>query len=71
MKDQSIKNRFVELCAMGWSFDRIAKQLSTSKPTLIAWSRELEIEISNLRAIALDALKEKYYLSRIKRIVAR
>ena len=68
MKDESVKNRFIELRAMGWSFQRIGEELKTSKPTLIAWSRELEIEISNLKAIELEALKEKYYVSRIKRI---
>ena len=68
MKDESVKHRFIELRAMGWSFDRIAQDLKTSKPTLIAWSRELEIEISNLKAIEWEALKEKYSLSRIKQI---
>ncbi|MCH7915311.1 MAG: hypothetical protein IH856_20140 [Deltaproteobacteria bacterium] len=68
MKDQQTKSRFVELRAKGWSYDRIAKDLKTSKQTLINWSRELSLEISNLRAMELEVLQEKYYLLKEKRI---
>ena len=68
MKDQETKNRFVEPRANGWSSDRIAKELETSKQTLINWSKELALEIANLRAMELEALLEKYYLVKEKRI---
>lgn len=51
MKDQETKERFVELRAKGWSFDRIARELKVSKQTLINWSRELALQIGNLKAI--------------------
>jgi len=68
VKDQTDKNRFVELRATGWSYDRIAKELKVSKQTLINWSKELSIQISNLRAIELEALQEKYSLLKRQRI---
>src|ERR1700741_3135500 len=33
MKDQQTRNRFVELRAQGWSYERIAKELGVSKQT--------------------------------------
>lgn len=62
------KERFIELRAKGWSFDKIAKDLGKAKQTLIDWSKELEDEIANLRAIELEALYEKYYLLKESRI---
>ena len=68
MKDQGTKERFIELRARGWSFDRIAKELKVSKQTLIGWSKELAIEIANLKAIELEALREKFFLLKEQRI---
>jgi transcriptional regulator len=68
MKDQETKNRFVELRAKGWSYDRIAQELKTTKQTLISWSKELSLIIENLRAIELETIQEKYFAMREKRI---
>lgn len=68
MKDEKTKEQFVELRAQGLSFEKIAKELKVSKQTLINWSKEPEFEIANLRAIELEALQEKYYLTKKKRI---
>jgi len=68
MKDQETKNRFIELRAKGLSFDKISKELKVSKQTLIDWSRDLQEEITNLKAIELEALQEKYFLTKEKRI---
>lgn len=68
MKDQETKERFVELRARGLSFDKISKELKVSKQTLIDWSRGLQEEIGNLKAIELEALQEKYFLTKEKRI---
>jgi hypothetical protein len=68
MKDLAVKEQFVELRARGWSFDRIAKDLKVSKQTLINWSRELALEISNLRGIEHESLLEQYTLTREGRI---
>jgi predicted negative regulator of RcsB-dependent stress response len=41
MKTIEEKQRFIELRAQGFSFDRIAEELNISKPTLLSWSGEL------------------------------
>lgn len=56
------KERFIELRAKGWSFDKIAKELRVAKQTLIDWSKDLQDEIANRKAIELEALYETYYL---------
>lgn len=68
MKTAAEKEKFIELRALGLSFGRIAVELRVSKQTLIAWAREFEVEISNLKALALDALHEKFVLSQAKRL---
>ena len=62
------KERFIELRAKGWSYDKIAKKLGKAKQTLIDWGKELEDEIANLKALELEALYEKYYLLKESRI---
>jgi transcriptional regulator with XRE-family HTH domain len=63
MKDTKTKERFVELRAEGWSYERIAQELQVSKPTLIDWSKGLSRDIVNLGAIRLEALREQYGLT--------
>jgi transcriptional regulator with XRE-family HTH domain len=62
------KERFIELRAKGWSFDKIAKELNKAKQTLIDWSKDLDLEISNLKALELEALYEKHYLLKENRL---
>lgn len=62
------KQRFIELRARGWSFDKIAKELGKAKQTLIDWSKELEEEIANYKALELEALYEAYYLHKENRL---
>ena len=64
MKDQETKEKFIELRAKGISFEKIAKELKVSKQTLISWSKEFKLQIANLREIELEALREKYYLTK-------
>jgi len=68
MKDQETRGRFIELRAQGLSFDKISKELQVSKQTLIDWSKNLQEEIRNLKAIELEALQEKYFLTQAKRL---
>jgi len=70
MKTADEKQRFVELRAKGYSFDRIAKEIGVSKPTLISWVGELELDIANYKAIEREALQEKYHLTRKCRLEA-
>ena len=57
-----VKEKFIELRAKGYSFDKIAKELGKAKQTLIDWSKELQEEIANRKALELETLYEKYYL---------
>ena len=68
MELTEIKERFIELRAKGWSFDKIAKELGKAKQTLIDWSKELQDEIANLKALELEALYESYYLLKENRL---
>ena len=62
METVDTKQRFIELRAKGYSFDKIAKELGKAKQTLIDWSKELQDEIANLKALELEALYESYFL---------
>lgn len=62
------KEQFIVLRAKEVPYEQITKELGVSKPTLIKWGKELEIEVSNRRALELESLHEKYYVSKRKRI---
>jgi hypothetical protein len=68
METSATKEKFIELRAQGLSFDKIAGELHKSKQTLIDWSKELEEEIANLKAVELEALYEKYFLLKQNRL---
>lgn len=63
-----LKSQFMDLRAIGWSYVRISRKLKVSKSTLANWSTELEGEIASLKAMELEALYEKYYLTKESRI---
>ena len=62
METTELKEKFIELRAKGWSFDKIAKETGKAKQTLIDWSKDLQAEIANRKALELEALYETYYL---------
>lgn len=62
METIDLKQTFIDLRAKGWSFDKIAKETGKAKQTLIDWSKDLQDEIANRKAIELEALYETYYL---------
>ena len=68
MEITETKHKFIELRAQGLSFDKIAKELGKSKQTLIDWSRDLSGEIANLKAIQLEEMYEKFYLTKENRL---
>lgn len=68
MESTDIKEKFIELRAQGYSFDKIAKELGKAKQTLVDWSRELQDEIANRKALELEALYEKFYLLKEHRL---
>ncbi len=63
-----LKSQFVELRAKGWSYVKIARRLKVSKNTLANWGAELEGEIASLKAMELEALYEKSYMTKEARI---
>jgi IS30 family transposase len=68
METTDVKERFIELRAKGWSFDKIARELGKAKQTLIDWSKELQGEVANRKALELEALYESYYLLKENRL---
>ena len=47
---------------------KIAAEINVSKPTLISRERNFKEEIDNVRAIELEAMYDKYYLSTRKKV---
>jgi Tfp pilus assembly protein PilO len=70
MHDEKTVNRFIELRASGWTYARLMTELNVSKPTLIGWSRKHQFQIQNLKAIELEALREKWLASTAERVNA-
>jgi len=63
-----LKQQFIELRAKGHSYRKIAKKLDVSIGTLSSWRQELEGEIATLKAEELDALYERYYMTKQQKI---
>ena len=62
METIETKRRFIELRAKGYSFDKIAKELGKAKQTLLDWSRDLDQEIAQAKALELDShTRESFY----------
>lgn len=68
MELMETKERFIELRARGYSFDKIAKELGKAKQTLVDWSKDLQEEIANRKALELEALYGSYYLLKESRL---
>ena len=62
------KEKFIELRAQGLSFEKISHELGISKPTLIKWNQELEKEIGNLEFLQIQAVIEKFKISKREKI---
>ena len=63
MHGEKIVQRFIELRVQAWSFDRIARELNVSKPTLIAWSHKHQHTIANLTAIEREHRLQEHLAS--------
>jgi len=63
-----LKEQFIELRALGYSFAAIVEKLGVSKPTLIGWSKELALQIGNARNLKIDELSARFTVSKEKRI---
>jgi hypothetical protein len=68
MYDTDTKGPFIELRAKGWSLARIAERLKVVQRTLVDWNRQEQEQIRGLRAIELEALREKILATREKEL---
>ena len=63
-----LKSQFIELRAKGWSYLKISKRLKVSKNTLANWGAEMEGQIANLKAMEMESLHERYFMTKEARI---
>ena len=59
MKNKETIEKFIELRALGKTYDEIKTELEVSKPTLVKWSRKFKEEITLLRQALTERLVEK------------
>lgn len=64
------KEKFIELRARGYSFDRIAEETGTSKNTLLKWSKECSSELEQAQYFELQSLLSQYEVMRRNRVEA-
>jgi transcriptional regulator with XRE-family HTH domain len=62
------KEKFIDLRAQGYSYDKIAKELNKAKQTLIEWNKDLQGVIAERRAYELEALYEAYKITKEGRL---
>ena len=70
MKNQSFKEDFIRLRALGVSYDEIAKAISVSKPTLLKSAQEYSDQIANELYFNVDSLLDQYRVIKTSRIEA-
>lgn len=68
MKDQDLKDKFVEMRARGLSYVKIAMKLHVSKNTLIRWAKDLAGEILKMKSDRLKELCEKHLMAKERRV---
>ena len=77
MKKIELLNQFIELRALGYTFDEIVKKLGVSKVTLIRWNKKHydEIDATKKEMVRLTAekiaLKNSYMISQFADLVFR
>ena len=60
--------RFIELRAKGLSYDKIASEIGTSKPTLLKWASEYAREIEQAQYFELNSILAQYQVMRRNRV---
>ncbi|MGD0172490.1 MAG: helix-turn-helix domain-containing protein [Halobacteriota archaeon] len=63
MKGEQTRQKFLELRAQGKSLRAIEIEIGTSRGTLAKWEQDYREELTNLKAIERDAMREKYLLT--------
>ena len=54
--------------AKGNSFEKIAKEIKVSKPTLLKWDKEFRAQVIKLRFLHFESLAEQYSLMKKQRL---
>jgi len=62
------KEKFIELRAKGFSFDKISKELGISKPTAMRWEKEFEREIKEFSYILYESMRDQFAMTKKERI---
>lgn len=65
--NDQLKIELIKLRSEGLSYKLIAEQLGVSKPTVIKWSRELAVEISNQKKLEYEAFLVSLNITRESR----
>ena len=60
--------KFIELRARGLSFDKIATETGTSKPTLLKWARDYQQELEQAQYFEVQNLLAQYEVMRRNRV---
>ena len=68
MKGTEIQNKFIELRALGNTYDSISKTLNLNKCTLVEWNKKFEEDILKLKKIQTDEIKEKLLTDKKHRV---
>ena len=63
MKDLKTKQKVLELRAQGKSFRAIEEEIGISRRTQATWEKEDKEELENLKAVELEAVRERYRLT--------
>ena len=64
MHTERTREQFIDLRAQGWSLRHLASELHVCQRTLVDWNRECAAEIQSIRAVELEASREKFLASR-------
>ena len=62
------QTKFIELRAKGNSFEKIAKEIKVSKPTLLKWDKQFRAHVIELRFLHFESLAEQYSLMKKQRL---
>src|SRR5688500_18432988 len=70
MHDIETKQKFIELRAKDWSYERIAEELHVHRATLIRWQQQFGPHIHNLQQIEFERVQEKLLGSKAEQFEA-
>ena len=54
MKKEEFKYKFIEMRALGYTYEKICRQLKITKPTAVKWGKEFSAEINRQQKYAVS-----------------